>query len=396
MAGLKENFMRYVFFGVMILGLMLVSVRSTAADKPAAKAKPAWPAWLNRFSVHADFRYRHELIKEADNTMRNRERIRLRVGAGFDVGAGFAIKIRLASGNADPVSTNQSLTEAFSSKPIVLDRAFARWDWRFLQGMWLMAGKTPLPFFRPGHSQLIFDDDLNPEGISLGFKRRFGNIQPFFSAAFLWAQEIAKAKDSFLLGIQAGVKVDILPKKLYLTIGGSYFDYTNTKGRAPYYEATKARGNSVFRDSKGNLSYMFDYNLIEAFLKIGGMIGRFPWDVHGDFVANLDPKTYRLGWLAGVTFGKTKKPLSFSIGYDYRSLQRDAVIGAFTFSDFAGGQTDASGHQFKLKFVPVRHVVLGITYLLNRRGVDIAGPKGALSHVYHTYHRMQADLLLKF
>lgn len=380
----------------VILAAMVMTLHAKAEDKPATKKTVTYPAWLNRFSIHADFRYRHELIKETDDTMRNRERIRLRLGVGFDLGSGFAIKVRLASGNADPVSTNQSLTDAFSSKPIILDRAYARWDWQFLKGVYFMAGKTPLPFFRPGHSQMIFDDDLNPEGISMGFKRRFGRVQPFVNTAFLWAQEMAKAKDSFLLGAQAGVRVNVLPKTLYLILGGSCFDYTQTKGHAPYYDANKARGNSVIKDAKGNLSYMYGYNLIEAFLKIGGKIRRFPWEVHGDFVVNADPKKDRMGWLAGVTFGKAKKPLSFSIGYDYRSVRKDAVIGAFTYSDFAGGQTDASGHQFRLRFVPVKHVVLGITYLLDRRGVDLTGTNGAISHVYRTYHRMQADLLFKF
>lgn len=386
--------MKHGVLGTLILGVMAIAIQVHADSGTATKKKTVYPAWLDRFSVSADFRYRHELIKETGNTMRNRERIRARLGLGFDAGAGFAIKLRLASGNADPVSTNQSLTDAFSRKPIMLDRAFVQWDWTFLKGMRLMAGKTPIPFYRP-NSQLIFDDDLSPEGVSLGFKRGFGRVQPFVNTAFLWAQEFSKSKDSFLLGAQAGLKVDILPKTLYLTLGGSYFDYTHTKGQAPYYNATKARGNSVIKDTKGNLSYKYDYNLIEAFLKFGGKIRNLPWSVYGDFVVNLDPGKDRIGWLAGVNFGKAKKPLSFSVGYDYRSVQKDAVIGAFTFSDFADGQTDASGHEFKLRFAPVKHVVLGATYLLDRRGVDITKGK-TTGHDYHTYHRLQLDLALKF
>ena len=68
--------------------------------------------------MYGDFRYRQETInEESTEGVRNRQRLRLRVG--FDAKVSKRIKVlgRLASGSdSEATSANQSADDAFSSK----------------------------------------------------------------------------------------------------------------------------------------------------------------------------------------------------------------------------------------------------------------------------------------
>jgi hypothetical protein len=140
------------------------------------------PDWLHRASFFGDIRYRHEGFYnselQANNPTRNRERIRVRLGLGVDLSPELSGQLRIVTGDAnDPISTNQTLTDLFTRKPINLDWAFIKaspWQIFGLDKMTgsekpmlsITAGKQPVPLFRPGGSELVFDSDLSPEGVS--------------------------------------------------------------------------------------------------------------------------------------------------------------------------------------------------------------------------------------
>ena len=52
--------------------------------------------------------------------------------------------------------------------------------------------------------------------------------------------------------------------------------------------------------------------------------------------------------MAGATLGKAKDKGSWQFDYNYRDLEADAVVGAFSDSDFAGGGTGAEGHKLQI------------------------------------------------
>ena len=96
-----------------------------------AKKESKLPDWLNRISLFGDLRFRYEGIWNADltnnteNPDRNRFRIRARLGTGIDVSEEAQGRLRLVSGDInDPISTNQTLTDLFTRKPINLDWAY--------------------------------------------------------------------------------------------------------------------------------------------------------------------------------------------------------------------------------------------------------------------------------
>ncbi|NJD32068.1 MAG: hypothetical protein FIB04_09295, partial [Gammaproteobacteria bacterium] len=159
-----------------------------AANEGVAKLKPA--DWATRIKWKGDFRMRDENIETErvvvtggvpevqDAANRNRARFRARFGFDAKVTDTVSATMRIVSGDGDPRSTNQTLTNIASQKDIYLDLAYA--DWKFMPGADLILGKQPYPFFRPGQS-LFYDGDFNPEGAAVKFERGM-----FFGSAYGW------------------------------------------------------------------------------------------------------------------------------------------------------------------------------------------------------------------
>src|SRR5581483_9499772 len=98
--------------------------------KSEAKAEATkLPDWLNRTTFFGDIRYRHEGFYnsaiDTNNPTRNRERIRLRLGTKVEVSEELVGAVRVVSGDpGDPISTNQTLSDLFTRKPINIDWAY--------------------------------------------------------------------------------------------------------------------------------------------------------------------------------------------------------------------------------------------------------------------------------
>jgi len=158
-----------------------------AIQKAAEEGKSKLPDWLNRTSLFGDIRFRYEGIFNAkltnvlDNPDRNRVRIRARLGVGIDATEEVQGRLRLATGDAnDPISTNQTLTDDFTRKPVSFDWVYitlSPWKTLGLDQLTGSAkprfsvtfGKYPVPMFVPAGSELVFDSDLSPEGIAESF-----------------------------------------------------------------------------------------------------------------------------------------------------------------------------------------------------------------------------------
>src|SRR3712207_3461242 len=84
--------------------------------------------WLSRFTFSGDLRVRMEGFYQdhgRNANARTRERFRLRFGAQMKISDELLAGLRLASGDAnDPISTNETLTNVFTRKPISIDQAY--------------------------------------------------------------------------------------------------------------------------------------------------------------------------------------------------------------------------------------------------------------------------------
>lgn len=358
---------------------LLLLLATSAAPRSAAAG-----SWTDRIDVSGDVRYRVELIDQADRDLRHRHRIRARAGLAARLSDGFDAVLQLGTGEADdPVSDNQTLTGGASSKPVWLSQAYLGWapaEWLALR-----AGKMPNPFLRVGDSELLWDPDISPEGLALVVTPTFGAWTPFLRASFQWAEERKEGADAWLLGGQAGAVVE-LGCDLELTLGGGYLDHSGLRGQ-PFLWESRGAGNRLATDSGGIEEYAADFDLLEAFGELAGASpwGQ-PWSVFGSYVRNLAASGDDEGWVAGARIGKAVHPWDTSFRYQYKRLEADAVVGAWTDSDFIGGGTDGSGHELNVSVKAAERVSLDLTGFANRTPLQDA----------EDYLRLQLDVKAKF
>ncbi len=364
-----------------------------APEPPAPEAQapapddPSEPSWTEHIKAKGDLRYRLETIDAEGSALRHRHRIRARAALHAEVAPGLSAVIGLGTGEKnDPVSNNQSLDDAFASKPIWLDLAYFEYSPLEDFGLAVLGGKMKNPLYAVGKSELLWDPDLNPEGGALMFQHSFGLVEPFANAAAFYADERSDDRDAWVAAAQAGVKLNFADGAFYVLAGGRYVDFRNLRGRTVLWDPTDSFGNSATADADGNLTYDEDYDLTGGFLELGGKVASLPWSIFGDTVQNIAVDEDNFGWLVGAALGKCKEPLDFCLRYIYREVEADAVVGLFTDSDFVGGGTDGKGHEINAGVQIAKGTQTGITYFYNQRPLENSTE----------YQRTQMDLKLKF
>ena len=357
---------------------------------------PETLAWVEKVNLYGDFRYRYEYIDaEESSSDRNLNRIRARIGLKGEINDEMSYNVRIASGSDDPVSTNATLDGGFSSKSLWLDRAYLKWQPASMDGWTFLFGKMSNPFYKPGKNQLIWDDDLNPEGIAAQYATKLNDTTGLFvNGGGMWVEESSSSADASLWGIQAGLE-HALNDDSKLTWGGSYYKYGNTKDSKTFYDVEDGFGNSTYIITNGDgvdeTYYMYDYALLEAFAEYSTKLGDTPASVYGDYVVNTASGVSEdTGWLIGTKLGKAKKPGTWGFGYEYRDLENDAVVGVFADSDFVGGGTGGKGHKFSAAYAIAKNATLGATYFMSKRDGDGDGS------INDDYDRFQLDLKVKF
>ncbi len=412
--------------------------------KAEAGKQSKLPDWLNRTSFFGDIRYRHEGFYhselQANNPTRNRERIRARLGLGIDVTPEISGKLRIVTGDAgDPISTNQTLSELFTRKPINLDWAYVNvspWQTFGLDKLTgsekpmvsLTAGKFPVALFAPGNSELVFDGDLSPEGVSEGitlWDRSSGFLRNFKINGLQWsikelsnnsATQLFNAADAWMFGGQAQLQVAPTDSsKMTLSIGdygfqrldviareknqNSLLQITNT---VKLFNGTVVGGRPV---SPSSCSSPFTApGCIEGFdggfniLNAGAQLDiptpwkDFPLSFFADFVHNTQAATSNdNGYWLGFRIGQVAKKGDLRFTYNWAYTQTDAVPSVFSYSDFGkNGGTNVMGHFVTLEYVLFPRLTLTAkNHFVNW----IDRPSG-----FHnpTQSRLQLDMVLAF
>lgn len=350
------------FCRVLLTLIAVVAGRATAAD-------------VTPFSVSGDARLRQEYIEvePGDDTERQRYRARLALSGG--VSGTLTAHMRLATGTGDPVSTNLNFGESFTAENIRLDRAYL--DWRVNDVVKLFAGKMKNPLYRPGDSSLVWDGDFNPEGAAAGLAG-----DAWFGTTGVYRVAGQAGADSYLYVAQGAGKWKLANDGL-LTAGLSYYDYGHTRGRTPFYRA-RPSGNSV--DADGN--YLYDYDIVELFASYQTAVGDLPVEVFAEWVRNLDANRENRGFAAGARAGGTDEPGQFAISWQWHDTEADALIGTFTESDLAGGNTDSRGHLIQAEYAITPHLVAGATLILSEFG--------HFTNDVHDFDRVMLDLEFHF
>jgi hypothetical protein len=343
--------------------------------------------WSDRVTIKGDIRLRYEYI-DVDDTRddRHRGRFRARLSLTGEITETVKAHFRLASGGDDPVSTNQSFDDAFSTKDFGLDRAYV--DWAIREDLNLWAGKMKQPFFKL--RQLVWDNDLNPEGGALLYRTAATEEIEVYANGSVWvAEERAIGSETTMWGIQAGAKGDATDT---IKIGGglSYYFWDNMKGFETLVNPISGTGNSVVEDDEGGTTYVNDYEIFEAFLNLAMAPDKIavPVDIYADYIINTAADTSGdTGYMIGFQVGKAKEPKSWSVDYNYRDVEADATVGAFIDSDSFGGGTNGEGHRIEGRYAITANVQSALTLFLQIIDPDVTDID---------YTRVQADISVRF
>jgi hypothetical protein len=347
-------------------------------------------AWTEKIRLTGDLRYRYENIDDdRRDDDRDRNRIRARAEISARVSDTLKFGLGLASGGDDPLSTNQTLGNANSTKGINLDLAY--YDWEILDNFHWVGGKYKNPVYRPQKHGLVWDGDLRPEGMSLKYddKSLFGHVG--FNFINSDSGSSGNNDTETVYSLQAGYRTK-LGDNVKLTIGGGYF-YAPIKGTS-CRDTLKGKcevgdgnlfGNSLSPDG----TFLYDYEVVEGFAELHLKLGELPLIVYGDYVQNQDADDEDTGYAIGFKLGAAKAPGTWQLQYTYQDLEADAVLGLFSDSDFAGGGTDNSGHAIKGGYQITKKTQLGLTYFINEYG-EFTRSKDI------DYERLQLDLKFKY
>jgi type II secretory pathway pseudopilin PulG len=368
------------------------AVRKTFEEKKDQLG--AVPDWVKNIKIGGDFRYRHESIDaETDHdwaTGQSRNRVRARFNIGTTLDEEWDLGFRLATGSADPASTNQTLADSFSTKGFWLDLAYFDWHPLAMEGLNVFGGKMKNPFYKVGKTELVWDGDLNPEGIAAKYVMPLCESDDLhINGGGFWIDEASGGVDTSLFAAQTYLK-HTFEDKAYLLGGASYYDYGNIENRGSL-QNTWSTGTSFLGNTTaaGGTEYASDYDIAEGFVEYGFKCADMPVSIFGNYAHNTVARTNEDdGWLIGLKLNKAKEPGSWDFRYNYREVEADAVLGAFTDSDFIGGGTNGRGHEFGLNYQLTENIQAGLTYFINVRDRSTTTDDD--------YRRLQADLQFKF
>jgi energy-coupling factor transporter ATP-binding protein EcfA2 len=118
----------------------------------------------------------------------------------------------------------------------------------------------------------------------------------------------------------------------------------------------------------------------------------FPLRVFGDFVKNTEASGGDdQGYQGGVTIGASKDPGDFFFTYAYEYLETDAVVSAFTNSDFGrNGGTNTKAHILQTGYTLTKNLSFLSTAWIDKPVQDVSGRNS------NTDVRWQVDAIAKF
>lgn len=362
--------------------LLLLTFLFMVSHSLLAETADNKPDWTDTLTLKGDVRARFESIDEDGKDVRERGRIRARLGAYAAINENVDAAIAIASGEDDPVSANQTLGDGFSSKPIRLDLAYIDLHREPWMNGHLVLGKMKNPFIAVNNLQ--WDGDLNPEGAAINLAYPAGDSFTFLiNGGSFWLAERSSSPESMLYGLQAAALLDT--EAITLLGGVSYFIYDNMKGYETLFDSTDSFGNSAMEEADDTLTYMYEYEIAEYFASIAFSAG-LPVKITGSYVENQEVDDNNRGYMVALSLGKRKDPGSVDFSYSYRSLEADAVVGVFADSDIGGGGTDIKGHQLSCGYQIGKNLVGNATYFISQKGI-----KEGID-----YDRLQLDLTAKF
>jgi hypothetical protein len=318
--------------------LQALEARAGAKSVEPPAAEPS------RLALSGDVRLRFQ--GDYADTARDREseQVRGRLGATYKVNQTFTLGARLVTGDPDdPNSTDVQLSNFDDDLQFALDQAYVQFNLRDLK---LYGGKLPQPFTR---TDLVWDSDVNPQGVSAVYKRSLGNGSAFrVNGLYFLVDEDAVAADSRMAGAQFGYDFTA-SDKLKFDLSLAYYDYT--LGSVVGADAGDFRTN--LRNPDG--SYQSDFDLGDAIVGATwtGIGDRWPLRAVADYVHNFGAiNSEDTGYSVDLSAGRASQARDWRVTYGYSVAERESVLAAFSHDNTALA-TGYRLHALTFDYVPM-------------------------------------------
>ncbi|RXZ66313.1 putative porin [Pelagerythrobacter rhizovicinus] len=379
------------------------------------------PDWVNAVRISGDLRVRGQYDNFADgnfpsfpdanainqlggvtdaqgfpllNSTVDRERVSYRARLNFEarVADGIQVGLRLASGDEPgAVSTNSTFGNYFDRNTLWVDRAFI--DIEPLQGAHLVAGRMSNPFYS---TSLVWDADINPEGVALAVDRKLEMGLGLFATGGLFPlSEREIYPDAYLYAGQLGASYDT-GAAMFASTGIAYYLFDNVQSLKNPADGSRVndwsapaylrQGNSLFNMRTDGLTTLAglasEFELLAGTAELGYRAGPLTFKLTGEVVRNLALDRAEIVSLRGEEAGDGVTPgdlgwhARFEAGHPvisnlgewrvaaaYRRVETDAVMDIFTDSDFGLGGTDVEGYELEGSVGIHKNTTLGLRWM---------------------------------
>ena len=215
----------------------------------------------------------------------------------------------------------------------------------------LIAGKFPLPFFRP--TQVVLDSDLSPEGFAQQIQINNDDESASFGmnfGQFMINQVASPVKDldrTYFLGGQFVARFtqpgrsQTLAAAIYSVSGAdSLFAVQNLKS-PPLIVAPNSNRANPYRTG-----YLSEFRMINLSGQYTQTVNGRPLTLNADYVFNTGANDMRQGITGMVTYGSAGKVGDTRGGVHVFLMQQDATLAPFSNIDYSQTNTKGAGLLF--------------------------------------------------
>ena len=299
---------------------------------------------------YGDFRFRGEggfdQVGKDDDA---RARVRLRIGANYRISDELLVGMRAATGSpGDPNSSHVTLGDGFDDLEVSLDRAYLSYRPLAFEGVWATVGKFQHTFRQnPVYGELVWDADIQPEGLVVGRSWRDSNLEDRVSATLGGYNVLysSNGENVHALVGQVTAVADVSDElEGRLSLGGYYYSDVNPGGSTSLIDANA--GNAEVGGQ-----YVSQFALANPVLSVEGEVANQPLVASAEYVKNVRAEIDGdQGWAVGASYGSQTRQGDWRVYYQWQVLEQDAVFSPFGQDDFAH-QTNFRGHVAGIKFM---------------------------------------------
>lgn len=435
------------------------------SQSPAGKLKMSTP--ITELELYGDARVRYEirngdsgapgsLVTDPDDTQqRNRARYRIRLGLRGTLVDDWFFGIRLET-STSPRSTNVTFGDDAGPFGKTSDGAFvgqAYIGYKGIRDLTLTAGRMPNPFVT---TSMVWDADINPEGLSEQYKHTFNlsfggasaasessqdgksiasvvNSEPYKMSIDVFANfgqfvyddnnpenpigapAVAGGRrvpenDAYMLGWQIGAKFNFT-KDIYFQVAPTLYNYTGNGNDFNTFFSGDPNfrvGSTVVTPNQVGINSLLVYDMPAEF---GFKFHELPIRIFSDFAVNLDASDraraaghpeeddQRYAYQIGVQLGKLKARHDWQVAAFWQHSEQYALDPNLVDSDLFDSRVNMEGVAVQAGYALTDAVSVNLTYGYgeqsdNRLGTGGVGDIGV--NPLRQYQLFQADLNLKF